>query len=583
MKKLLVLLTAVALAGGLAFAQSGPDTYVYMSFGNIVTLDPEGVYDTASGQITENIYETLVGYDGESITDFVPQLATEWSASDDGLTWTYTLREGVQFHSGNSFSCKDVEYSIQRILVMADSQSGVWFQSEALLGTDSSWEENDAGEIVPTVTWEQVDNAVSCPDGPDGFTAQFNLPALDPAFFVKLMYNNAGIVDRDWAIANGEWDGTEATWLEWLGADPREGYLHNHASGTGAYRLVSWDGGDVVAERFDGYWGEAPAIRTVLYQVVNEEATRILALQNGDADRIQMNDWGAIETQVRGLPGVTVHESDDWAAVSVGAIHLNQAVVSEDNAINVGSGQLDGSGIPSDFFADINVRRGFAYSFDPQEFLEQLYLGKGTVLTMALPPSFLGYDPGIPTYSYDPEIAEEAFQAAFDGQLWDTGFEMTISYNTGNTVRQTIAEILKANIEDLNPNFRVNTRGIQWADFLQDRNDNKLPISIVGWAPDYADPDNYMWTFYHSTGFYGRLLNFEDAELDQLLLDARTTVNPTEREFLYQQVGRRAHDLIPTITYPSVRPFIITRDNLMGVYRNPMNSGQFLWKDIAKN
>ncbi len=201
---------------------------------------------------------------------------------------------------------------------------------------------------------------------------------------------------------------------------------------------------------------------------------------------------------------------------------------------------------------------------------------------MALPPSYLGYDPGIPIYTFDPEKAEEHFRAAFGGELWEKGFEMTISYNTGNTTRQTIAEIMKANIEDINPNFKVNVRGIQWPDFLSDRNQNKLPVSIVGWIPDYADPDNYMWTFYHSTGFYGKLLNFADPEIDQLLVDARSTTNPQERAFLYQQVGRRAYDLVPTIPYPQQRPFIVTRENLQGVYRNPMLSHEFLWKDISK-
>ena len=131
---------------------------------------------------------------------------------------------------------------------------------------------------------------------------------------------------------------------------------------------------------------------------------------------------------------------------------------------------------------------------------------------------------------------------------------MTISYNTGNTTRQTIAEILKANIEDLNPNFRINVRGIQWPDFLADRNDNRLPISIVGWIPDYADSDNYIHTFYHSEGFYGRLLNFKNEEIDSLIDQARSTTDPAERELLYKAVGSLGYEQVPFITYPSQTP-----------------------------
>ena len=573
MKKIVLLLVVLGL--NLALAQSGPDTYVYQSFGEVDTLDPEGAYDTASGAVLENVYETLYGYAGESITEYEPRLATSYEISDDGLTYTYNLREGVQFHSGNELTCRDVEYSIERILVMNDPESGVWFQSEALLGTGANANDDES------ITWEMIDNAVECVDD---YTVQFNLPAVDPAFFVKLMYTNASIIDSQWAIENGEWAGTEETWRDWVGRDPREGFLHNNVSGTGAYRLVSWDGTNVVAEAFPDYWGGEPEVKTVLIQAVDELATRILALQNADADRIVLgsdSDWATLEAQVRGLPGVAVYD-DDLTSLSVGAMHLNQNVVTTDNAANVGSGQL-GTGIPADFFADENVRECFAYSFDPEAFIEQVYLGRGTQLTMALPPSFLGYDESAPTYSFDPEAAEEACRAAFDGELWDQGFEMTISYNTGNQIRQTIAEIMKANLEDLNPNFRINVRGIQWPEFLSQRNQGLLPISIVGWAPDYADPDNYIHTFYHSDGYYGSLLNFEDPEIDRLVEEARATTDPEERELLYSQVAHRAYELAPFITYPASEVFMVTRDNVEGVYYNPMLSHYYLWKDISKN
>lgn len=577
MKKILSSIAALALVGVFATASAQDDTYVYMTFGGIDTLDPEGAYDTASGTALENVYETLYTYDGSAVDEFVPALATDHSISDDGLTYTYDLREGVTFHSGNEFTCRDVEYSIERILVMNDPSSGVWFQSEALLNTGANADDDDS------ITWEMIDEAVECVDDR---TVQFNLPSVDPAFFAKLVYTNASIVDSAWAIENGEWSGGESDWREWVGADPREGFLHDNVSGTGAYRLVDWDGTDSVYEYYEDYWGDEPDIKTVQYRIVDELATRILALQNGEADRIVLgssSDWATLESQVRELPNATVWEDESWLSLAVGAVHMNQAIDVEDNQVNVGSGQLDGNGIPSDFFADIDVRKGFAYSFDQEVMIEELFLGKGQKLTMALPPSFLGYDPDVPTYEFDPEQAEMHFQQAQGGEVWDKGFEMTISYNTGNATRQIIAEILKANVEDLNRGFRINVRGIQWPDFLADRNANKLPISLVGWLPDYADPDNFVHTFYHSEGYYGTQLNFSDPEIDQLVEDARTTVDPQEREFYYSQVARRAYDLAPTVPYPSSLNFIVTSDAIDGVYYNPMISHNYNWKDIEKN
>jgi ABC-type transport system substrate-binding protein len=235
------------------------------------------------------------------------------------------------------------------------------------------------------------------------------------------------------------------------------------------------------------------------------------------------------------------------------------------------------------FFQDEDVRKGFAYSFDQDVMIDELFLGNGSRLTMALPPSFLGYDDTVPTYEYDPEQAEEHFRQAYDGELWDTGFELTIAYNTGNQTRQTIAEILKANVEALNPDFTVNVRGVQWPDFLEAYQESRQPISLLGWAPDYADPDNYIHTFYHSEGVFGGAYGYDYPEIDRLIEDARQTTNAEEREFYYNQVGRLAYEEVPLVPYPSADVFIVTREDVEGVYYNPMLSHEYQWKHITKN
>lgn len=86
MKKILVILVAMGIA--MAFA-GDPNTYVEQSFGDIDTLDPTQAYDSASGQVIENVYEGLYGYKGESITEYDPLLATSYEISSDGKTYTY--------------------------------------------------------------------------------------------------------------------------------------------------------------------------------------------------------------------------------------------------------------------------------------------------------------------------------------------------------------------------------------------------------------------------------------------------------------------------------------------------------------
>src|SRR5690606_2628814 len=100
MKRSIYALIIGALVAGTAFAQAPADTYDYQTFGEIASLDPARAYDSASGEIIENVYETLYAYNGGEIAEFVPALATDYSVSADGLHWTFTLRQGVKFHSG---------------------------------------------------------------------------------------------------------------------------------------------------------------------------------------------------------------------------------------------------------------------------------------------------------------------------------------------------------------------------------------------------------------------------------------------------------------------------------------------------
>ena len=579
MKRSILAVVAGALLA-LATAQAPADTYVYMTFGEPVTMDPARAYDTGSGGIIENVYETLFIYDGAAIDQFVPNLATDYSVSDDGATWTFQLRDGVQFHSGNTLSCKDVEYSFQYGALVAHPEGAIaYLMGHYWLGTQVDG--SDPAAFQAEVTWEMIDNIVECPEGPDGLVAQVNLVNPTPALIPILTYPGFSIIDSQWAIEGGSWDGTEATWTEWIGRDLTQEFLHRNPSGTGAYQLVEWTEDSVVARAFENYWGGAPAIQNVVYQYVDEQSTRILALQQGDADRITLNETTAL-VQLEGAPGVTIHRDPSWTTTSVTAVFFNFDIDTANNE-DVGSGQLDGRGIPADFFSDVNVRRAFAHLFDQEAFVEQIYEGEGVVLTMPMPPSFLGYNDDVAVRTLDLEAAEEYFRAAFGGEVWEKGFEFTAIYNAGNTIRQTALEIIAENLEFINPNFRMNVRSLPWADFLARTAERKVPMFALGWAADYADPSNFINTFLDNDGYYSPRTSIDIPEIQALIDQADTIQDPAERAFLYREIGTLHYDQAPLIAVPTQSPFIATRSNLQGVYYNPMYSDEFLWKDISKN
>lgn len=572
MKKLAMLSTLLIATS--AFAIAPKDTLVVQESADIPTMDPGVTYDTASGAITENLYETLVTYKGASLTQLEPLLATKWTISNGGKTYTFDLRKGVKFHSGNAMTCADAEYSFERNLVVNSAESGNWFLSEALLGTGSNAADDK------TITWARIDKAVECNNAGQ---LVFTLPAVDPAFLAKLAYTGQSVVDSKYAIGLGEWSGKEADWKDWVGKDLTNSKLSQAPSGTGAYKFVRKDANAFLATAFDGYWGKKPAIKNVIIQKVPELAARQQAFLKGDADLVEGAGRSVDEEQIKGKPGVVWQ--DNFPSTTATAFFMNENIKASGL---LGSGKLDGKGIPANFFSDANVRRAFSYAFNYQQYITDVQKGKGKQRTMLLPDTFPGYDARVKTYKYDANLAKGYFQKAFGGQVWKNGFTLTANYRAGSVGSQTALEILKKNIEALNPKFKVNIQAKQWSEMLAASKKGEEAMIIIGWAPDYADPDNFMYTFYSSNGYYFPRSNWKDAQVDKWLDQARSTVNTADRNRLYSLVANRAYEQAPYILMPAPVGYGYMRDNLVGAEQqnfNPMLSFSYtgtFWKELSK-
>ncbi|GGL10516.1 ABC transporter substrate-binding protein [Deinococcus radiotolerans] len=571
MKKVAALATLLTLTTALAAAPK--DTLVYQSSSDIPTMDPGVTYDTASGAVVENIYETLLTYSGSSLTKLEPLLATKWAISNGGKTYTFDLRKGVKFHSGNAFTCADAEYTFERNLVTNSAESGNWFLAESLLGAGANAADDK------TITWARIDKAVECNNAGQ---LVFTLPGVDPAFLAKLAFVGQSVVDSKYAASIGEWNGKEATWKDWIGKDLSNSKLSQAPSGTGAYKLVRKDANTVLATAFDGYWGKKPAIKNVIFQKVSELAARQQAFLRGDADLIDGGGRAVDEEQIKGKSGV--NWVDNLPNTTASAFFMNENIK---NTALLGSGKLDGKGIPATFFKDANVRRAFSYAFNYEQYIQDVQKGKGKQRTMLLPDLFPGYDGKINTYTFDKAKAEAFFKRAYGGQLWKNGFTLTSNYRAGSVGAQTAMEILKRNVESLNPKFKINIQAKQWSEMLKDSKDGKEAMTILAWAPDYADPDNFMYTFYSSNGYYFPRSAWKDSQVDKWLDQARNTVNTAERNRLYSLVGKKAYEQAPYILIPAPVNYNFARDTLTGVSAsnyNPMISfitGTF-WKELGK-
>lgn len=566
-------LSLFALAS-MALAATPRDTLVIYSGSDIPTLDPGGSYDTVSGGFVDNLYEPLVTYKGSSTRVLEPLLATQWVASNGGRTYTFDLRKNVKFHSGATMTCRDAEYTFERNILTNSSANGNWFLAESLLGTQKNAYEDK------TITWQRIDQAVECNSAGQ---LVFTLPRADATFMAKLAFNGNSIVERAYSARLGEWSGTEKDWRDWVGKDLIPSKLSKAPNGTGAYRFVRQDASVVLAEAFGDYWGGKPKIKRVLRQKVPELAARQQAFLKGDADFAEGAGRSVDEAQLKGKPGVAW--VDDLPNITAPSILMN-ANISDPRLL--GSRKLDGKGIPADFFANINVRKAFSYAFNYGEYIKALQSGRGKQRTMLLPEVFFGYDDSVKLHTYSPAQAATYFKQAYKGELWRNGFTLNINYRAGSASAQTTFELLKRNVEALNPRFKINLQPKQWSELLADSKKGQESMLLVTWAPDYADPDNFLYTFYASDGFLAVRSNYRDERMDILLQQARMTGDPMERSRWYSLLAKRAFDTAPILILPAASNYVAFRDNVSGISAStysPMTAsvGGVLWKDLSKN
>ena len=563
---MLILIAVSVLLGmaiaGLAQEVKNPDTLIIADYGTVNSLDPAYAYDTASGSRIMNIYETLIFWDGEKIDEFVPMLATRVPSTDngllsaDGMTYIFPIREGVKFHNGEILTPEDVEYTFERAMVQDRSGGPIWMFFEPLLGIGGS--RDKAGEI--SVDFADIDNAIEVMG-----TASFS--GSKPP--MNLSWPSWPVAGAESSIRNscwktGGWDGTTETWQDFNGPAPGEEILHAVACGTGPFELERWDPAvETVLIRNDDYWREPAKLERVVFKYIEEWTTRKLMFLAGDVDVVQV-DTQYIQ-EMEGIEGIRIYK--DLPGLVVGAAFYNFKINPEGNT-DMGSGQLDGQGIPPDFFSDKDVRLAFSYSFDWTAFLRDVYFNEVSQPSSPIINGLPYINPEQPVYSRDRAKAEEHFQKAWGGKVWENGFKFTILYNTGNAQRRTGSHIFEDNVEALNPKFSIEVRPVEWATYLDELITNKLTLFILGWGADYPDPHNFVHPFMHTDGSFSAFQSYSNPEVDRLIAEGIASVDPAKRQEIYYRLQEIYYEDVPSVGLYQPLERRYERDWVKGWYYN---------------
>ena len=293
-------------------------------------LDPHITTAYASFQVLENVYDTLVVPDAEG--EFQPSLATEWETSDDGLTWTFTLRDDVVFHDGSEFTSADVVYSYNRII---DDETAV------------AWRFETVAEV----------------EAPDERTVVLNLSDPTP----NLLDNIGGYKGMS-ILAEGAADDLD---------------LATEAVGTGPFQLESFDASGVTLTANGDYWGEGPTLDGVEYQFISEPAAALTALQTGEiqwTDNVPPQDIATLEddpdVELGRSPSVDYwylalnQNEEPWSDPDARrgvAFGLDREAITE--ATQFGAATVNQTAIPADSFWYLDHA---PYEFDPDQARELL-------------------------------------------------------------------------------------------------------------------------------------------------------------------------------------------------------------------
>ncbi len=278
-KSLRVLSTSAALglllaAAPQAFAATPADTLVEgFAIDDIITLDPGEAFELSTAEVTANSYSKLVMLDPNDTSKVVGDVADSWTISDDGLTYTFKLKSGLKFASGNPITAEDVAFSFERA-VKLDKSPAFLINQFGIKGDNVA------------------DKAKATDDSTFVFTVD---KPYAPSFVLNVLTATvASIVDKKVVMEHAKKVTPSADYK--YETDFGNDWMKTGYAGSGAYKVLTWRANEaVVMEANPNYYGEKPKLKRVIYRHMKESSGQRLALENGDIDVARNLDPGDMD------------------------------------------------------------------------------------------------------------------------------------------------------------------------------------------------------------------------------------------------------------------------------------------------
>ena len=489
-----IVVVILAVAAGAYFMQSSTppaptlkDTIVIGTTDTVQsTLDPADAYDYfAQNFIISNIGDGLVNYRPGS-TQIVPSLATDWSVSPDGLTYTFNLRQGVKFADGTPFDANVMKFSIDREFKI-DEPEGPF----AGVGLDTIINKT----VVTSPT--QIQIVLNVPFS--AFLAMVAFQAMYPV--------NPKVATMN-AIVN--YTGNVAT---------------ENPNGLGPYSLSGWQrtaGKDVELDLTanPNYWNASsgyPKTKNIIIKIYSDSTTLNLAMQSG-----------AIDIAYRQLASTDIksYQSDNKFKVWTGPGSFIQYLVFNEKIAP---------------FDNVAVRQAIAAAIDRSLIANTVFLGQVVPLYSMIPIGMVYHQDSFKTYG-DANVAQATTLLQSAGYSASNPLKFTLTYPTGHySQTDGIASAIKQALEKTGV-MQVTVSSQPWANYKASTKADQLQVYIYGWYPDFVDPYDYTQPFLPDDGIGFLHTHYVSPQMGQLIKTAGSTTDPTT----FPQTYGKIQDLIAT-------------------------------------
>jgi len=484
-----------------------------------VSLDPQLAYEFASTIADHWMYATLVQFPVGDLTHVRPEVAQSWDVSKDAKTYTFHLRHGIKFSSGNTLTAADVIYTFERVVNLPKDPAS-WLITQ--MGIDA----------------KNVDQSVTAPDP---YTIVIALPeAFSPGAFLSIMANPVvGIVDSKTVkahVTNGDWGSA---------------WLNDHSAGSGPYELVAWTRlvSIELTANLNYNLGPAPSIKRVVWPNIMESTVQRDALFRGDADIAEGLSASQLAS-LKGNPRFTVMQTPDLSMTYLG---------------------MDVKNVPA--FTKVQVLQAVKWAIDYDGIIKDLLAGNGIPLQGVIPKGLFGYDPSLP-YHHDPARAKALLQEAG----FPNGFTADLLAGTGQAAGGISAGDLAAKIKDDlgQVGITANIRQVASDQMYSTYRAQKTQMVLANWSVDYPDPDDFAKPFgdYTQKSLAWRLQWYNDP-LAKLVDEAGSMQNTPQRSALYKQINNTETMEGPFAMLYQPMVSLAVSDRVQGLRFDPVNGIDF--------